>query len=117
MQLTVAIKAKEVGIGWPWVMCTGELYLTYNERMLLYLRRPPPPPPSCKQAVKDDLLVGSFISEFCSMLTMVTGMSSSNACSPQMRVLYSGSHQSKSGAAHSSCKSDGKWNTIPPGWG
>ena len=25
MQLAVAIKAKEVGIGWPWVTYTGEL--------------------------------------------------------------------------------------------
>ena len=70
MQLAVAIKAKEVGIDWPWVTYTGD-----TTKVTLYLR----PPPSCKQAVKDDLLVGPFISEFCSMPTMVTGMSSTIA--------------------------------------
>ena len=109
MQLAVAIEAKEVGIGWPWVTCTIQVsYLTYNDYICA---PPPPPPPSCKQAVKDDLLVGQFISEFCSMLTI-------NGNGNVLRVLCGGPHQSKSGAAHSSCNGDGKWNnTIPPGWG
>ena len=75
MQLAVAIKAKEVSIGWLWVTCTGELPNMQRENVTIFA-----PPPSCKQAVKDDLLVGPFISEFCSMPTMVTGMSSTNAC-------------------------------------
>ena len=66
MQLTVAIKAKEVSIGWPWVTCTGELPNIQRENVTI-------------SPVKDDLLVGPFISEFCSMPTMVTGMSSTNA--------------------------------------
>ena len=61
MQLAVAIKAKEVGIGCPWVTCTGELPNIQRENVTIFAP-PPPPPPSCKQAVKDDLLVGPFIS-------------------------------------------------------
>ena len=60
-----AIKAKEVGIGWPWVTCTGELPNIQRENVTIFA------PPPLMEAVTDDLLVGPFISEFCSMPTMV----------------------------------------------
>ena len=40
MQLTVAIKTKEVGIGWPWVKGTGELPNIQRENVTIFA--PPP---------------------------------------------------------------------------
>ena len=76
MQQAVAIKAKEVGIGWPWVTCTGELPNIQRENVTIFAPPPPPPPPPpvsklSKMTGPTDLLVGPFISEFCSMPTMV----------------------------------------------
>ena len=44
MQLTVAIKTKEVGIGWPWVKGTGELPNIQRENVTIFAPPPPPPP-------------------------------------------------------------------------
>ena len=40
MQLAVAIKAKEVGIGWPWVTCTGELPNIQRENVTIFATPP-----------------------------------------------------------------------------
>ena len=49
MQLAVAIKAKEVGIGWPWVTCTGDQWRRQGGGGggggARGARAPPPPPP------------------------------------------------------------------------
>ena len=42
MQLAVAVtsKANEVGIGWPWVTCTGELPNIQQENVTIFAPSP-----------------------------------------------------------------------------